>query len=120
MTDYPENYTDEEEYQDNYLEEQREAWDEAGGSYPVAKKPESLFGLFKDVWRTKDSSKIANLEKDELGDLGISVRDAQRIALLSELLHHSKFAEYFLDQGEIILSTSMSRKGWFTELFEHL
>ena len=86
-------------------------------NYPIAKKPDSLFTLFKDVWRTSDSSKVANLEKDELGDLGISVRDCQRIALLAGVLHHKKFGSYFDEQGEITLSTSMSRKGWFVEMF---
>lgn len=123
MTDYPEGeYSDEEEWQDNYQEEQREAWEEGqnestGGNYPVAKKPDTLFSLFKDVWRTIDSSKVSNLDKDEIGSLNISVRDCQRIALLSTLLKHKKFAGYFDQQGEIILSTAMSKKGWFVELF---
>ena len=118
MTDYPEqDYTDEEEYQDNFAEEQREMYDESGGNYPIAKKPESLFSLFKDVWRTRDSSKVGNLDKEELGSLGVSVRDCQRISLLSNTLHHSNFGKYWRAQGEITLATSMSRKGWFVELF---
>lgn len=118
--DYPEEnqeYTDQEEWQDNYIDEQRDMWDESYGNYPQAKKPESLFSLFKRVWRTNDSTKVANLDKTELGDLGISVRDCQRIALLSKALHHQRFAKYFADQGEVTLSTSMSKKGWFVELF---
>jgi hypothetical protein len=120
--DYPEEqsqeeYTDQEEWQDNFLDEQREAWDENYGNYPQHKKPDSLFSLFKRVWNTQDSTKVANLNKTELGDLGISVRDCQRIALLSNVLHHSKFATYFLDQAETTLSTSMSKDGWFVELF---
>jgi len=123
MVDYPddferEEYTDAEEYQDNVIDEQRDQWEEAAGmNYPVAKKQESLFALFKDVWRTIDSSKVGYLDKEELGDLGISVRDSQRIALLSNLLHHTKFARYFDNTGEITLATSMSKKGWFVELF---
>jgi len=113
-----EEYTDEEEWNDNYIEEQRDRWEEDfGGNYPQARKPESLFSLFKDVWRTVDSSKVSNLDKIELGDLGLSVRDCQRIAVLANLLHHKKFAEYFMDLGEITLSTAMSKKGWFVELF---
>jgi len=123
MTDYPENeYTDEEEWQDNYLDEQRDTWEEgqseaAGGNYPVAKKPETLFSLFKDVWKTSDSSKVSNLDKEEIGNLNISVRDCQRIALLANILKHKKFASYFDSQAEITLSTAMSKKGWFVELF---
>lgn len=119
MPDYPqEAYSDEEEWNDNYVEEQRDLWeDSTQGNYPSARKPDSLFTLFKNVWRTNDSSKVGNLEKGELGDLNISVRDCQNIALIANLLHHKKFARYFLNQGEITLATSMSRKGWFVELF---
>jgi hypothetical protein len=40
--DYPEEqsqeeYTDQEEWQDNFLDEQREAWDENYGNYPQHK-----------------------------------------------------------------------------------
>lgn len=119
MPDYPEEtYSDEEEWNDNFVEEQRDIWEDSmQGNYPSSRKPDSLFTLFKNVWKTNDSSKVGNLDKSELGDLGISVRDCQRIATISKLLHHKKFAKYFLNQGEIILSTSMSKKGWFVELF---
>lgn len=116
---FPANeYTKDEEREDNYLSEQRDAWDdEMGGNYPQAKKSESLFSLFKDVWKTNDSSKVANLEKSELGDLGLSVRDCQEIALTAELLHHKIFADYFSNIAEVTLATSMSKRGWFVELF---
>lgn len=119
MEDYPgEGYTDQEEHQDNFLDEQREMWEEqTGGNYPAARKPESLFSLFKKVWRTPDSSKVANLEKTEIGDLGISVRDAQNISSFSKFLGHKGVSDYFRNVGEITLATSMSRKGWFVELF---
>lgn len=112
-----EGYSDQEEFQDNYQDEQRDLWDEQYGNYPVAKKPESLFGLFKDVWRTEDSTKVGNLEARELGEPNYSVRDAHRIALLSDLLKHKTFGKYFRGLGEITLGTSMSKKGWFVELF---
>lgn len=119
MDNYPDDeYTDQEEFQDNYLDEQREKWDdEMGGNYPQASKSPSLFSLFKDVWRTPDSSKVANLDKTEIGDLGISVRDCQEIATLANLLGHKKFSVYFMDMAEITSATSMSKKGWFVEMF---
>lgn len=113
----PEEYSDQEEFQDNYTEEQRDLWDEQYGNYPVAKKPESLFSLFKDVAKSKDDTKFGNLDLRELGDANYSVRDAQRIALLATVVKHPSFGKYFTDMGEITLATSMSKKGWFTELF---
>lgn len=118
MSDYsPESYSDEEEYQDNVLDEQREAWDESYGPYPAAKKPESLYGLFNKVWRTHDSSKVANLKKNEIGDLGISVRDCQNIAMFARYLGHKGVASHFNKMAQVTLATSMSRDGWFVELF---
>lgn len=112
-----EEYSDQEEFQDNYTEEQRDLWDEQYGNYPIAKKPDSLFSLFKDVAKAKDSTKFGNLDLRELGDASYSVRDAQRLALLSGLLKHKDFGKYFMGIGEITLGTSMSKRGWFTELF---
>jgi hypothetical protein len=119
MADYPnDEYSDEEEWQDNFLEEQRDAWDESGGAYPIQKKPDSLFSLFNNVWKSKDSTKVANIEpKLELGDLGISVRQCKKIAYASDILNESDVKNWFGQLGEITLSTSMSKKGWFTELF---
>lgn len=126
MADYPNadeanqnEYTDEEEYQDNYLDELRDSYDnEGGGNYPATKKPESLFSLFKDTWRSKDSTKVANIDpKQELGDLGLSVRHMQKISYAAKLLNESDVSGYFSGLGEITLATSMSKKGWFTELF---
>lgn len=122
MTDYPnepyDGYSEAEEYQDNFLDDQRELWEEqTGGNYPAARKPESLFGLFKSVWRTHDSTKVANLNDKEIGDLGISVRDCQNIASFAGFLGHKGVKGYFNRVGEITLATSMSKKGWFPELF---
>ena len=121
MADNPDEitkeYTDQEEYSDNFLNEQREQWDEAGGNYPMAKKPDSLFTLFKNVWRTYDSSKVANLDIKELGVLGLDVRHAQEIAYFGKLLGHQEIEDYFGKVAEITLATSMSKKGWFVELF---
>lgn len=86
-------------------------------SFPQVKKQETLYSLFQRVWRTQDSSKVSNLDKFELGKLGISVRDSQYLHLLGKTMRHEKFAKFWKDQGEIILSTSASKKGWLAELF---
>lgn len=123
--DYPDDspietspYSEEEEAKDNYFDEQRELWEEqTGANLPGSRKPESLFSLFKETWRSSDSSKVSNLDSTELGNLGISVRDCQRISALAKVFHHDEFSKYFMKLGEITLATAMSKKGWFVELF---
>ena len=110
----PVEYSQEEEYEDA-LEEDAE--DGHPMDYPTPKSSESIYALFQKVLKQKDNSKVANLDKAELGSLNMSVRDCQKIALLADTLHHPSFADFFRQKGEIILTTSASKKGWFTELF---
>ena len=84
---------------------------------PERKRQESLYHLFQKVWKATDSSKVANLNNVELGRPVMNVRDAQYLALLADTFKHKKFANFFRNTGEIVLSTSASKKGWFTELF---
>ena len=85
---------------------------------PQKRKQDSLYTLFNKVWRAPDSSKVANLGKEELGKQPLmTVRDAQYLYLLGHTLKHPRFARFFKSTGEITLSTSASKKGWFTELF---
>ena len=85
---------------------------------PQKRKQDSLYTLFNKVWRAPDSSKVANLGKEELGKQPLmTVRDAQYLSLLGITLKHPRFAKFFKASGEITLSTSASKKGWFTELF---
>jgi hypothetical protein len=84
---------------------------------PGLKKKDDVFSLFKRVWRAPDSSKVANLSGQELGMLPMSVRDNQYLALLGTTFNHNDLADFFMGRSEIILSTSMAKKGWFTELF---
>ena len=86
-------------------------------SYGDAKPIGGVFALFKEVLDMPDTRKVANLGGDELGKLDLSVRGALNIGLLGTTFHHPTFSKFFCDQAEIINATSMSRKGWFTELF---
>lgn len=127
MDEQTEAYLDHEDYQDQ-LEQSEDAQEQyetaqfenqfsGGAEAPYQKKPESLYTLFQKVWAARDSSKVGNLDKYELGQLAIKVRDAQYLTLLAKTLKHERFADFWKAQSEIILSTSASKKGWFTELF---
>lgn len=86
-------------------------------AYPVVKPESNLYSLFWKVFKVNDSTKVANLKKEEIGNLGITVRDCHRLGLFGHLFGHPTFGDFFYNLGEITSSTSMSRDGWFSELF---
>jgi len=108
-----------EEYYDDEIPEGGEEYQgeefDLGGSEP--KPLGGIYALFDAVRNSKRSTKVSNLNKEELGSLGISVRDNMRIALLGNCFGHPRFANFFLNQAGIISDSSMSKDGWFTELF---
>ena len=84
------------------------------GSEP--QQPGGIYTLFQTILNKPHSTKVSNLNKEELGDLGMSVRDSMRIALLAQSFGHPKFANFFLKQAGIISDSAMSKDGWFTEI----
>lgn len=114
----PNMNTDEEELMEENIERSNELQEDyIEDNSPTYTKPEDLYSLFYKVLNIEDSSKVGYLEKNELGMLDISVRDCQYIAEVARLLGHKGFADWMNHQAQIILKTSASRKGWFTELF---
>ena len=93
------------------------AEDEIDFTNPEPKSLGGIYALFNTVLKRLDSTKVGNLDKDELGSLGISVRECKRIALLADTFGHPIFADFFKSQAGIISDSSMSKSGWFTELF---
>jgi len=116
-----EQYLDEEELLDGQerMEDQHDDVENVEwADIPQQKRTEGLYNLFQKVLKSKDNSKVANLDKYELGPQPfMNVRNAQFLALLGSTFHHHRFARFFYDLSEITLKTSASKKGWFTELF---
>jgi hypothetical protein len=115
-----EDFLDQEDYneqQDNLEDQGEQVESVEWAEVPQKRKQDSLYTLFQKVWKAPDSSKVANLSMPELGRPLISVRDAQYLDLLGKTFHHNKFGQFFKNSSEIVLSTSASKKGWFTELF---
>ena len=86
-----------------------------GGSEPTPLG--GIYELFKNTLERKDSTKVSNLNAEELGHQNLSVRDCNRIALIASTFKHPGVSTFFLNQSRIITDTAMSKKGWFTELF---
>jgi hypothetical protein len=115
-----EEFLDQEDYneQQDSMEDQSDQVESVEwAEVPQKRKQDSLYTLFQKVWKAPDSSKVANLSMPELGRPLISVRDAQYLDLLGRTFHHERFGKFFKNSSEIILATSASKKGWFTELF---
>jgi len=112
-----EEYYDDEIPEGEGLEEDLEYQEDmdVGGSEP--KSLGGIYQLFDTVLNKPRSTKVSNLNKDELGDLGISIRDSMRIALLANSFGHPRFGGFFLNQAGIVSDSAMSKEGWFTELF---
>jgi hypothetical protein len=85
--------------------------------YPEQQTKESQFRFFKYLIALKDSSKIGNLTTEELGLLPIAVRRWQDIALYAESEGLDTVSDYLQAKAEIILATSLSKKGFLVELF---
>ena len=115
MNENPEDI--EEQLEENIETQQEVVQDITEDNSPTPISNEYLYSLFCKVLTIKDSSKVANLDKNEIGMLDMSVRDMQRIALVAKTLGHTGFANWMNSQAQIVLRTSSSKKGWFTELF---
>lgn len=107
----------EDQTEDN-VERNMEAQEEyAEDNSPTYIKPDDLYSLFWKVINIPDSSKVGNLDKQELGMLDISVRDCQHIEQTAIILGETEFATWMHEQAQIVLRTSASKKGWLPELF---
>jgi len=88
-----------------------------GYGYPEAPVKDSVFRFFRELLARKDSSKVANLTREELGKLRLTVRAYQDIANYADAEGLDQVATYLKSKGEIMLSTSLGYKGFLPQLF---
>ena len=67
--------------------------------------------------RLEDSSKVANLNNDELGKSKLSTRAYLEIGDYARRENWDKVAKYLEMKAEITAKTSMGRKGFLAQLF---
>ena len=114
IEDYEQSMADENaDLSDQQYEQQQ---DQQFGTYPNPTPKDSIFTFFKHILGIRDSSKVSNLDKKELGMLDLSVRNCQYLSVLGTLLHNKAYHDFFMAKGEITLATAMSKKGWLPEL----
>ena len=114
ILDVEKSYMDDQQDFGDYQQEIQE--EQQFGNYPNQPPRESIFTFFKHILGIKDSSKVANLDRRELGMLDLSVRNSEHLAKLGNMLHNKSYNDFFMTKAEITLATSMSKKGWLPEL----
>jgi len=87
------------------------AQSEAHGSYPEPEEKINIFRIFKHILITKDTTKAGNLDEREL----FAVRLAQHTSNFLKTMNYNLVSDYFNGKGEVILATSLSKKGAFLE-----
>ena len=87
------------------------------GNYPVSRDKDSVFTFFKQLLHLSRTTRVGNVNpKSELGMLQFSVRTNEYLALVGKTLGDHDFEKFWVDQSEIITSTSMAKDGWLTTL----
>ena len=87
-----------------------------GYGYPQPEDKQNIYNYFKKVIAMLDNTKTANLTDDELGVAKIPVRTNQELALYCEKMGMKGFADYFKNEAQILLATSLSREGFLDKL----
>lgn len=101
------------------LEEELKKLDDKDSSYtsPSSPKKDNIFKFFREILTTKDTTRIGNLKAEELGVSKLGVRHYQELANYAEVEDLDKVKEYFMNRSNIVTATSMSRKGFWSQLF---
>ncbi len=88
-------------------------------NYGYTKHPskENIYKFFRHIMGLEDSSKVGNLDAQELGKPMIPVRAWQEIANYTEAEDLDIVTAYLRSKGEVTLATSMSKKGFLAQLF---
>ena len=76
-----------------------------------------IYELFSKVMKNPDVTRIANLSNDELGELAFTVRGCLYVSQLAYSFGHIKFGDFFANQANIILETSLSKSGYLVSTF---
>ena len=111
---------DHNDYSEHQYDASQESQFDSGqfGSYPQQGTKDSIYTFFRQILTLvgENLMKVGNLDKRELGNLDLSVRNNAQLSQLGTLLHNKSYHDYFMGRADIILATSMSKKGWLPEL----
>lgn len=96
--------TDEETFREDYP------------SYPVPEEKQNIFTYFKKVIDVPMNIKTANISKDEIGMVKLPVRSLLGISQYCGAMGMLGFQNYFKQEAQITLGTSLSFEGFLNKL----
>jgi len=77
-------------------------------NYPIPEEKHGIFHFLTEALRSQDSSKVGNVDKEEL----FAVRNLKNGSLLFKMLGSDYIARWLNAESEIILATSDSKSGF--------
>jgi hypothetical protein len=84
---------------------------------PVPEEKFNVHLFLNKVATTEDTTKVANLKEEELGNPRYPVRAQKSFARISShIIGNETFADYFKGSAEDTLATSLSREGFLDKL----
>lgn len=85
----------------------------ANDMYPVPEQKYNVHLFLHRVATAQDTSKVGNLDLEEVGKAKYAVRSLQEFALISDkIIENDTFKDYFTKWAEIVLATSLSKEGF--------
>ncbi len=92
-------------------EQVEEQLSELVGTVPTGDEKQNVFSFLFNVAKAKDTTKLGNLTKEEVGEPKLPVRTYKDLALFcSKVANMNYFSDYFLAKSEIMTSTSLSKE----------
>lgn len=94
--------------EDDLTPEEVEELEKLGIGYPRPNDRGNLYEFFNKILKAKDSTKVANLDSEELD----SIRFLRNAALFANVFDLDLVNQYFFDKAELVLASSDSKKGF--------
>ena len=101
------------------LEEELKKLETKDTSYgsPTTTQKDSLYKFCRDILKIPDTTRIGNLTNTELGLMKLGARHYQEIAAYAGVEGLDLVEKYLMNKSQIMTATSMSRKGFWAQLF---
>lgn len=87
-----------------------------GGTIPTPEEKQNVHTFLTKVVTEKNTTKIGNVSIEELGVPKQTIRGYKEMALISDkIIQNDFFKEYFSQEAENVLSTSLSKDGFLVK-----